>query len=76
MMRKETAGMGQVCFIPSHSNKNSSLQNPLWMICREVYLPPPRRICNRRCLFVCSSVCLSVCLPVSNFAQKLPNGFA
>ena len=22
------------------------------------YLPPPRRTCNRRCLFVCLSVCL------------------
>jgi len=31
-------------------------------------LSPPRRICNRRCLFVC--------LSVSIFAQKLPNGFA
>jgi len=32
------------------------------------FLPPSRRICNRRCL--------SVCFSVSNFAQKLPNGFA
>ena len=31
-------------------------------------LPPPRRLCFRRCL--------SVCLSVSSFAQKLPNGFA
>jgi len=30
-------------------------------------LPPPRRICFHRCLFVC--------LFVSKFAQKLPNGF-
>jgi len=29
----------------------------------QLLLPPPRRICNRRCLFVC--------LSVSNFAQKL-----
>jgi len=28
-------------------------------------LPAPRRLCNRRCLFVC--------LDASNFAQKLPN---
>jgi len=33
-----------------------------------ILLPPPRRLCFRRCL--------SVCLTVSNFAQKLPNGFA
>ena len=33
-------------------------------------LPPPRKLCNHRCL------CLSVCLSVSNFAQKLQNGFA
>ena len=33
-----------------------------------VSLPPPRKICNCRCL--------SVCLSVSKFAQKLPNGFA
>ena len=39
-------------------------------------LPPPGRLCFRRCLFVCLSVCRSVCLSVSNFAQKLPNGFA
>jgi len=32
------------------------------------YLPPPMRICFRRCLFVC--------LSVSTFAQKRPNGFA
>jgi len=31
-------------------------------------IPPPRRLCNRRCLFVC--------LSVSNFAQKPPNEFA
>ena len=35
------------------------------------YIPPPRKICNRCCLFVC----LFVCLSVSNFAQKLPKGF-
>jgi len=34
----------------------------------KLLLPPPRRICNRRCL--------SVCLSVSNFAQKLTNRFA
>ena len=28
-----------------------------------LWLPPPRRICNRRCLFLCLSVCLFfVCL--------------
>ena len=32
------------------------------------FSPPPRRLCLRRCL--------SVCLSVSNFAQKLRNGFA
>ena len=31
-------------------------------------LPPSIRICFRRC-------CLFVCLSVSNFVQKLPNGF-
>jgi len=36
-------------------------------------LPLPRRLCNR---LVCLFVCLSDCLSVSNFAQKLPNGFA
>jgi len=35
---------------------------------RYALLPPPRRSCFRRCLFVC--------LSVSNFVQELPNGFA
>jgi len=43
-------------------------------------LPPPRTMCNRRCLSVCLSVFLSVflsvCLSVSSSAQKLRNGFA
>jgi len=30
-------------------------------------------LCNRLC---CPFVCMSVCLSLSNFAQKLPNGFA
>jgi len=44
----------------------------VWYIIHKILLPPPRRLFNCRCLFVC----LSVCLPISNFAQKLPNGFA
>jgi len=36
-----------------------------------LHLPPPTRLFN-----VVVVVCLSVCLSVSNFAQKLPNGFA
>jgi len=35
-------------------------------------LPLLRRLCLRRCLFVC----LFFCLLVSNFAEKLQNGFA
>ena len=67
------------CWWPSFSLKSPSLSLPSLSqersvnvlparlsVCRS--LPPPRRICNRRCLFVC--------LPVSSFAQKLPNGFA
>ena len=37
-------------------------------------LPPPRRLCFRRCLFVCLSVCLSVCLLATllkNFGTEL-----
>ena len=37
------------------------------LVDKTLLLPPPRRICN---------CCLSVCLFVSNFVQKLVNGFA
>jgi len=36
----------------------------------EHLLPPPRRICNRRCLFVCLSVCLLATLR-KNFKTDL-----
>jgi len=38
--------------------------------CGCVLLPPPRRICNRRCLFVCLFVSLSVCL-LATLRKKL-----
>jgi len=38
-------------------------------VIRNIFTSQPRRLCFRCCLSV-------VCLSVSNFAQKLPNGFA
>ena len=42
-----------------------------------VYIMPSSVITSaEEVMFSSLFVCLSVCLPVSNFVQKLPNGFA